>query len=272
MEKGYNVKEARNCIDQYIKMEEGGEGVWSVTKQMDAFHAIITKDDAGKFYLIVRGTKPSSVKDLIVDAAVFKKPKFPFPIHSDLDPAISSGIKVGFQVLVDELRVFLNALPKGTDLYITGHSQGAAACGIFHLWLETFIPNKFNIKTYAFAPPTIGNQDFATMIDRTAEFGYYRVINPLDLIPYAYANLDEAMEDNIPTPVPFRFKILFHLVNFILKRLGRKFVPVGETITLPYVPLETCDKGARRLVFYECNVIAQHVATNYKTLIDMQEE
>jgi len=272
MEKGFDLTEAKNCLHHYLMMEEGYEGIWTVSQDLDAFHAEIMRDDDLNYYLIVRGTAPTHFSNLILDAAVFTKPEFPFPTYSDLNPIVSAGIKKWFRSLVPSLRAFVNTLPDGTNLYITGHSQGAAACGVFALWLETFIPDKLNVKVYAFAPPTIGNQDFATLVEQGSNYGYYRVVNYYDLIPYAYADIPEAVANNIPVKMPWFFKVIMKTTNWLLGKLGKTFVHVGETITLPKVTPDKCSTAwYKRPLYYSCNVITQHIATNYQTLLDQYD-
>ena len=269
MQKGYDINEARKCMDMYLTIKDGNKGLWEISEDLDAYRVIIDKDDDDNYYVIIQGTDPTKPKDLVVDIEVFIKREFPFPIKTTLDPRISGGIKDEFMALVNRIRVFLNNLPNGTNLYITGHSQGAAVCGVFHLWLATFVPDKFNIKTYAFAPPSIGNQHFATLVDQAPTFGLYRVINPRDLIPHAYADILEVISEGIPTTVPFFLKVIFYAIHKILNFLGRDFTHVGETIILENDITETCDTSfIGRLFKYSCEVGNQHIATHYKQLLD----
>ena len=269
MQKGYDVNEARKCMDMFLAMDDGNKGLWEISEDWDAYRVVIDKDDDDNYYVVIRGTDATKPKDLIVDIQVFRKREFPFPINTTLDPRISGGIKDEFMTIVNRIRVFLNNLPDGTNIYISGHSQGAAACSVFHLWLATFVPNKFNIKTYAFAPPTIANQDFATLVDQANTYGLYRVVNPRDVVPFFFSDILEVISKGVPTTVPFFFKIIYYAIHKILKLLGREFAYVGETIILENDLPETCDTSFfGRLFNYSCEVLNQHIATHYSQLLD----
>lgn len=271
MEKAYSHEEAIACMNRaYQIYEDTYQGLVTITGDNSAFKLIIDKDEDDNYYLVIRGTLVSSLKDLIVDIEVFRNTEFPFPVNTDLNPEISFGILDEFRSLVPKLRVELNNLPDRSNLFITGHSQGGAMCALFHIWLETFVPDKFYSKSYAFAPPSIGNADFAALAEQKADLGIYRVVNPLDLIPYAFADLPTALKNNIPTSLPFLLKGFLYATHYILKMLGRSFSHVGQTIILEKKPLYSCTNAWWESLFYsECEILAQHDPSHYVEILDM---
>ena len=75
------------------------------------------------------------------------------------------------------------------DIIITGHSQGGALAHLTRAYLENLpeeeISSKNIFKTYSFANPMCGNEEFA----REYKVRYsdsnmsYSVINPADMVP-----------------------------------------------------------------------------------------
>ena len=243
MQKGYNPDEAQKCIELNIKLKEGYEGLWKTSVNNDNFKIIVDKDEDENYYIVIRGTKFTKFSNIFGDIQVFSDNDFPFPFLTHLDPRISTGILNEFFELVDQLRVFLSYLPDNTNIYITGHSQGGAACSILHLWLHSLAPDKFNIKTYTFAAPSIGNHDFSTLVEEIAEYGFYRIVNPLDIVTYAYADLPSVVKHRIPTKVPLRLRIIYRIFSFLLKLFKRKFSPIGETIFLSEKLKDSCKRS-----------------------------
>ncbi len=106
------------------------------------------------------------------------------------------------------------------DIFVTGHSLGGAMATVVGLWLaETaskwvLRPHKVNVKTYTFASPTVGNQDFADHYNgQTAnpqvQWQAFRVYNEQDAIPFAYADLRNLPENGIPLTFLFGLEVAF---------------------------------------------------------------
>lgn len=116
-------------------------------------------------------------------------------------PVVHPTMHFGFRYAVEEytvkakagakynlLEVFENLGESEIDLYVTGHSLGAAMAGVFSAWVQANgLPgiDKVNLKTYTFASPKWANDALANNYDNVAtRNGYsFRVVNNLDTVP-----------------------------------------------------------------------------------------
>lgn len=79
---------------------------------------------------------------------------------------------------------------RGVPLIVTGHSLGGAQTTVMAMYLASVLPAGTIIVPNSFAAPTAGNQAFAALYEKT--FAYCpRWYNDLDLVPMAFANLDD---------------------------------------------------------------------------------
>ena len=136
---------------------------------------IATKDD--NIYVVFRGTK--TISEWITDAD--------FPMVPYVDPAGGMTEK-GFTDFYEDFSELIISSVKmlkdqGTfnNLYITGHSLGAALAGVSapDLLMKTGFENPI---VYSFASPRVGDSDYKTYFD---SFGLdsWRVFNTNDLVP-----------------------------------------------------------------------------------------
>ena len=210
MERGYNHEEAKACMALNNSVYSNYNGIWDESPDHDNFKVVLDSNSTGAYTLCIRGTVPSKIKDLIIDVQVFKKMHFPIEMNTkDLKPRVSAGLTTMFEQLTPKLLLRLESISGGCDLFITGHSQGGAAASLFALWIEHTFPGKFQIKTYIFAPPSIGNKDFSTIVQQYIPYGVYRVVNPLDTIPYFFVNIKALINSNTPRRIPIFFKLLY---------------------------------------------------------------
>lgn len=152
------------------------------------------KKQDGVYTLVIRGTIPSvdSIKEDVlatsVDAkavrlvdkdqdAQAKKRGVVFSLAETDYSEVHVGFAYGLAVMLfDRDRGILNQLsqlPPGSQIYITGHSQGAALATLAHAFLNNALngsDNKnafglkdknFSLKSYVFAQPKPGNWQFA---------------------------------------------------------------------------------------------------------------
>lgn len=115
----------------------------------------------------------------------------PYKFAADTAAAIHSGYALAVVLMGRSLVEQINNLnAKGIyHIFITGHSQGGALAHLSRAWLENLPAGEISranvFKTYAFANPMCGNEQFAT------EYRYrysnlntsYTVINPADAVP-----------------------------------------------------------------------------------------
>src|SRR6185436_18058382 len=93
----------------------------------------------------------------------------------------------------EKLIDFLNrVVEQNAIVNVTGHSKGGALSVAAALWLaETMAPSRnVEIRCFAFAGPTPGNAAFAERYNARLAGRTRRIINPLDVIPHAFATTD----------------------------------------------------------------------------------
>lgn len=155
----------------------------------------------------------------------------------------------GFRIAVEEYTV--KALPlvrhnlieafkslnkSSINLYVTGHSLGAAMAGVFSAWvqaggLEAAGITNVNLKTYTFASPKWANDALANNYDNhTTKNGMsFRVVNNLDTVPQIPPTIEWLNALNNPSMVNALLpKVLVDVLNAI-KLPNLNYVPVGST-------------------------------------------
>jgi hypothetical protein len=87
---------------------------------------------------------------------------------------------------------FLASVPRGSTVAVTGHSKGGALALATALWLhENWAPTRGGeIECFSFAGPTAGNAAFARRYEAALGKHTHRIVNPLDLVPHAWARDD----------------------------------------------------------------------------------
>ena len=100
-------------------------------------------------------------------------------------------------------------LPEGSEVYITGHSRGAALATLVTSYLH--YPNyltggrlrTFSYKTYSFAQPKPGNDHYSWDYEQAVvrQGLAYRVTNPLDWVPQTPFTLEFLQDVNTPNPL-----------------------------------------------------------------------
>jgi len=116
---------------------------------------------------------------------------YPYKFANDTAAAIHSGYALAIVMIGNDLIEQINKLnSRGIyDIIITGHSQGGALSQLSRAWLENLprgtISRSNIFKTYAFASPMCGNEQFANEYQRRySDPGMsYTIINPADAVP-----------------------------------------------------------------------------------------
>lgn len=268
------------------------------------------KNTPGQYAITHRGTDWNFLDDIIEDLEVYKM--VPWPYAHPVDPSIqlAKGAIDGLDIvnsmtsnlintsapidqpisLIDYLNYLATSSGDGTDLniYVTGHSLGAALATVYTSWLLdtasqwTGIPaGKINIKTYTFAAPTVGNAAYAgyynsQIANSQVGFAGYRVHNQQDLVPYAFGNLAELAFNGIPMTLELRVEVEASALVIIaaLEKVKVSYQQVGELSDGSDQPLNNdqpqnqCAKPAATLLTdYRCWVGYEHGHNTYLSLL-----
>ncbi len=167
----------------------------------------VVRRGPSSYAIIMRGTVPdfaSVWEDIPTSQADFS-------LHSGPGALVSASFMnalIGMMLKRDPiskltLSQFLqNSIGKtpGATIYVTGHSQGGGLVPMMLAWLSKAAKTwKATLIGYSFAGPTSGNPAFAQWVNGNAAL--FRVVNPLDVVPYGYAAINNIVRDNVPTNV-----------------------------------------------------------------------
>jgi hypothetical protein len=178
-------------------------------------------NSSGPYAIVLRGTvaNPGSIlEDLIsfltpATGAVTVGPfRIPFKFADDLHASVHVGFTLGTLLLLkDPLHGILTQLaarvPAGSQIYISGHSQGAAEGTLLRSYLEYGADRpkskNYSYKTYVFAQPKPGNDHYAYDFEaRFCNGGLaFRVTNSLDWVPQVPFTIEIPSDINTPNPL-----------------------------------------------------------------------
>ncbi len=178
------------------------------------------KRDDGVFAVSIRGTvfQAGSIAEdvlalMISATGTIRVGATQFPYAFAADP--KAGVHLGFAVatlLVAELPLIgildvlkLNGVGPGAQVFVTGHSQGAAMATLLRSYLQysaNALPG-VSYKTYVYAQPKPGNDHYAADFEnRFSNPGYgFRVTNSLDWVPQVPFTLEFLGDVNEPNPL-----------------------------------------------------------------------
>jgi hypothetical protein len=94
-------------------------------------------------------------------------------------PKIHTGFSDVYDTIRDKIMSTLKDVGKDRRIYITGHSLGAAVATICHLDIGN---NGWKPTSYVFAPPRVGNSEFATLVNNS-KGTLTNLVNTADIIP-----------------------------------------------------------------------------------------
>jgi len=178
------------------------------------------RNSDGAFAIAIRGTvyQPGSIVEdllaLMIEATgTITVEGVPFPYSFAADPL--AGVHLGFvaaTLLVAELPLIgileqlqFNGVGAGSQVYVTGHSQGAAMATLLRSYLQygAGMPQGVGYKTYVFAQPKPGNDHYAADFEsRFSNVGLgFRVTNSLDWVPQVPFTIEILSDINVPNPL-----------------------------------------------------------------------
>lgn len=139
----------------------------------------------------------------LVNAATFRQVPWQFPQGGEVKVSAGMTQALGYAALMtdqtththllDFLRAVIAANDNSLQLLVTGHSLGGAITQLASQWLyhqlvEVDKNEEIYITPLTFAAPTTGNQQFATLFEKTFPTNY-ALVNTLDIVPMAWWNL-----------------------------------------------------------------------------------
>jgi Lipase (class 3) len=177
------------------------------------------RKENGPFAIAIRGTvakADSIIEDLIslmIKAAgtiTVSGASCSFRFAADPEAGVHLGFALGTLLLINEptngiLVRLRERVPAGSDVYITGHSQGAAIATLLRSCLHYagIVPANQACKTYVFAQPKPGNDHYAEDFDSLFcnPPMAFRVNNTLDWVPEVPFTLQMPQDIDAPNPL-----------------------------------------------------------------------
>lgn len=245
MKKGFDKEEAKMCMIASFNADRDKKGVWYCKTNDPGDYAFIEKNQGSanspaSYVLAFHGTDFNSQMNVKQVSEIYKFVSPSFKITTKLNPKVSVAVNSAFCYFKESLTKYLQTLPENVDFFVTGHSEGGAIASIITLFIATTFPGKFNLKTYTYAPPTAGNEDFKTLTEAASSYGFYRVVNPNDIVPYFNDQISTVLKNNIPIKIPVAVAFVYQARKELLDVLGLKYVSIGETHLLPKKTFSQC--------------------------------
>lgn len=136
-------------------------------------------DSKSKLFIVIRGTDTNHKLEKTLDSE-YKQIKYPYVKSTDI--YVSYGFNKAYSYFRDKLLADINKYKDINDIYVVGHSLGAAVCGLL---TADYIENtNKNIHTFAIAPPRVGDGRLSNFIKNSkSSIWYTSIINLSDLVP-----------------------------------------------------------------------------------------
>jgi len=172
------------------------------------------------YAIIVRGTVGTSVGSVLEDLLSFLVQAtgsvevagitIPYKFAADPNASVHAGFVLGTLLLLNVpvfgvLAQLATRVPPGSNVYIAGHSQGAAVAALLTSYLHyaaDLQTKNYSYKTYSFAQPKPGNDhydtDFGSLFCNTGLA--FRLTNSLDWIPQLPFTWEVPTDLNITIP------------------------------------------------------------------------
>jgi hypothetical protein len=128
------------------------------------------------------------------------------------EASVHFGFALGTLLLLKDpndgiLAQLASKVPAGSQIYLAGHSQGAAMATLLRSYLayaaDAPSGKNYTFKTYVYAQPKPGNDHYATDFENAfCNSGFaYRVTNSLDWVPQMPFTLEFPSDINTPNPL-----------------------------------------------------------------------
>ncbi len=239
--------------------------------------AVDSTQDSICYTIAIRGTVWKFPSNMEEDMKVWKLNKYPYGGTGD---SVAAGSLGGLDTLLAttdpvtglSLRSFLDSIPQGKlKMYITGHSLGGALATLMSAWfMDNNYANKFRMKTYTFAAPSVGNESFVNryrLMINGVNAESHRVVNSKDIVPYGWSNIPGIIINQIPTLVPLEIVGLLGLVTLYLNDKGIVYKDVDTKRDIGYYTPTNCSGGSNTDKYF-CWIEFEHDHNNYLRLLN----
>lgn len=187
---------------------------------------------SGPFAIVLRGTtmEPGSILEdlisLLVEATGSIKIgnyAMNYKFASDPEAGVHLGFALGTLLLLNDpqsgiLAKLETLVNEGSDVFIAGHSQGAALGTLLRSYFHynpNGLINSCSFKTYVYAQPKPGNDHYAE--DFEANFCIpelaFRVTNTFDWVPQVPFTLQSVKDINTPNPLSTSPPLILTLIK-----------------------------------------------------------
>lgn len=181
------------------------------------------------YFLVFRGTEPTSIKDIKADLKAKQ-------VKCESEGKIHQGFSDAFNVIKDEIQLYLDDNCKDKPLLITGHSLGGALATVAIKRLK----HKEKAACYTFGSPRVGDEDWMLGIKAPV----YRIVNsadPVTMLPPGTETMDA---------LTFIFKFLPYAGDKISEYLERNFNGYSHTGYMRYLTnIENGEYDKARLLY-----------------------
>lgn len=159
--------------------------------------------------------------------------------------AVHAGFLIGFAFLANDMQPKIDSLYRlgHRNFLIAGHSQGGALTYYVSAWLnhqkkDNVYPD-IQVKTYASAPPKVGNMYFAYDYDNMTREGWaFSIVNSDDAVPeMPFTTQQVDIDMNQPNPIlglMKRFDDLPFFKRIVLKSAFKKMIKNAEKSSKSY--------------------------------------
>ena len=278
-------QEARMLNDINASLDQppsqGWEVSWGPKLNDDRSNMMYIAGNPGtnQYAVVIRGTDWTFLLDWLEDLASVL-PLVSYPYFAGGQARIASGTLAGLQQLtaLDPVS-FLQGLPAGATIFVTGHSLGGCLATALAPYLAQNLGGAAALRVYTFAAPTAGDAAFASAYN--AMFSpsgglptAFRFYNTLDAVPNGWASLPTI--ETYYQPFPACPQDIKNVINWGQGHVAGQYVQVGNesdgtAIALPGNLLfsgsavAAIDPIGDALFLYEVSL--QHHATTYQALL-----
>jgi hypothetical protein len=289
-EEGSGVLTIKNSMeallnDPSLKTKGRWELVWGpgVTSNSSNLIYIAKYDNEAPatYAMVVRGTSIYSLDDIHQDVEVFELVPFTYGITGD---SVAKGSMDGLDLLLQTSdpvsgKTIMEFLPEIVNdsiskMFITGHSQGGALAPLLAYWFITSsgVNQHFQLETYAFAGPSVGNESFVQnfFISQPENAYFSMVANSLDIVPYFWARFDSLVPMHIPAPVPLVYRIFLTAARLELNLKHINYIQLDNQIDIgSFTPIDTIPNihPSDTLNWFNKWVWYEHTHNSYLTLL-----